>query len=117
MPTNTIPQSGESKTDFEVCFVITNGVIKRRFLWVTCRKSGFYFAFASKGGGHQSYHSDGTSHFKTDDGTKIPDFNKKSCCDVCAQQLSLKFQSPAQTPKMTLYKSRSCIRNRSDNIR
>ena len=52
---------------YRVCFVVTNGLRRVKFLWITRRSSGLYFAFAAPGGMHHSYHKDGKSHWKLND--------------------------------------------------
>lgn len=66
---------------YEICFVITNGQVRKRFFWVTRSSKGFYFAFASKGGGHFSYHADGTAHFVFDSKIKVPEESKRTPID------------------------------------
>lgn len=59
---------------YRVCFVVTNGKRRRKFLWITRRTSGLYIAFAGPGAMHQSYHRDGKSHWKLN-GQKLHDVN------------------------------------------
>jgi hypothetical protein len=56
---------------FKILWVVTNGCVQRNFLWVTIRSTGIYVAFGGPVGVHTSYHSDGTFHWKTDDGYTI----------------------------------------------
>jgi hypothetical protein len=49
---------------FRMLWVITNGVVRRKFLWVTIRKTGIYVAHAGPDSLHTSYHTDGTVHWK-----------------------------------------------------
>jgi hypothetical protein len=66
---------------FKVCFVITNGIIRKKFLWISRRKSGFYIAFATPGGIHQSYHQDGKSHMKVGKSEKVSDLANRPPLD------------------------------------
>jgi hypothetical protein len=50
---------------FEMFWVVTNGKIRRKFLWVTYRKTGIYVASGMPESSHTSYHTDGTFHWKT----------------------------------------------------
>ena len=49
---------------FRMLWVVTNGVVRRKFLWVTVRKTGIYVAFAGPVSLHTSYHTDGMVHWK-----------------------------------------------------
>jgi hypothetical protein len=49
---------------FKILWVVTNGDIRRNFLWITIRKSGIYVAFGGPGNIHTSYHADGAFHWK-----------------------------------------------------
>jgi len=51
---------------FRMLWVITNGRVRRNFLWVTSRKTGIYVAFAGPGSIHTSYHAGGEFHWKID---------------------------------------------------
>jgi hypothetical protein len=50
---------------FSMLWVVTNGVVRRKFLWVTVRKTGIYVAHAGPDSFHTSYHTDGTVHWKS----------------------------------------------------
>jgi hypothetical protein len=52
---------------FEMLWVVTNGKIRRKFLWVTFRNTGIYVASGSPESLHTSYHTDGTLHWKRKD--------------------------------------------------
>ena len=52
---------------FQLLWVITNGTIQRKFLWITIRKTGIYVAFGGPGNIHTSYHTDGQFHWKLND--------------------------------------------------
>lgn len=52
---------------FQLLWVITNGTIQRKFLWITVRKTGIYVAFGGPGNIHTSYHTDGQFHWKMND--------------------------------------------------
>jgi hypothetical protein len=52
---------------FKILWVITNGTIRRNFLWITLRKTGIYVAFGGPIHMHTSYHTDGSFHWKVDD--------------------------------------------------
>lgn len=52
---------------FKILWVVTNGKVRRNFLWVTIRKTGIYVAFGGSGNMHTSYHTDGTLHWKSKD--------------------------------------------------
>ena len=49
---------------FEILWVVTNGKVRRNFIWVTYRKTGIYAALGIPGFSHASYHADGTYHWK-----------------------------------------------------
>lgn len=49
---------------YKMLWVVTNGSVRRKFLWVTVRKTGIYVAFGGQGSIHSSYHADGTHHLK-----------------------------------------------------
>jgi hypothetical protein len=49
---------------FSVCWVITDGKRRWKYLLINRRKSGIYVAMGLKGGIHSSYHADGTRHWK-----------------------------------------------------
>jgi hypothetical protein len=50
---------------FKILWVVTNGEIRRKFLWITIRKSGIYVADGSPDNFHTSYHTDGRFHWKS----------------------------------------------------
>jgi hypothetical protein len=50
---------------FTILWVVTNGEIRRKFLWVTIRKSGIYVADGGPDNFHTSYHTDGRFHWKS----------------------------------------------------
>jgi hypothetical protein len=50
---------------FEMLWVVTNGSIRKNFLWIAFRNSGIYVASGGSGSHHTSYHSDGRLHSKT----------------------------------------------------
>ena len=52
---------------FNMVWVVTNGEIRRNFLWVRFIKTGIYVANGSPGGMHTSYHSNGKFHWKIRD--------------------------------------------------
>jgi hypothetical protein len=52
---------------FEILWVITNGKLHRKFLWVTIRKTGINVADGTPFNFHTSYHTDGTFHWKIKD--------------------------------------------------
>ncbi len=62
---------------FKILWVVTNGRVQRNFLWLTIRGTGIYVAFGGPVGVHTSYHSDGTFHWKTDDGNTTIDLKPK----------------------------------------
>lgn len=49
---------------FRMLWVVTNGKVRRNFLWLTVRKTCIYVAFGGPGGAHTSYHADGRFHWK-----------------------------------------------------
>jgi hypothetical protein len=49
---------------FEILWVITNGQMRKKFLWIAIRKSGIYVADGTPFNVHTSYHTDGTFHWK-----------------------------------------------------
>ena len=59
-----------ASSPFQLLWVITNGTIQRKFLWVTIRKTGIYVAFGGPGNVHTSYHTDGEFHWKLGDITQ-----------------------------------------------
>lgn len=68
---------------FKILWAITNGAVRRNFLWVTVRKTGIYVAFGGPGHTHTSYHTDGRLHWKSDQQTTelehqppLPDIGK-----------------------------------------
>ncbi|MGO8762201.1 MAG: hypothetical protein ACLP2P_15880 [Desulfobaccales bacterium] len=50
---------------FEILWVITNGQVHRKFLWIAIRKSGIYVADGTPFNFHTSYHADGRFHWKS----------------------------------------------------
>jgi len=54
----------EGVCPFSVCWVITDGKHRWKYLLVNRRKSGVYVALGLKGGFHSSYHANGTQHWK-----------------------------------------------------
>jgi hypothetical protein len=50
---------------FEILWVITNGRLRRKFLWIAIRKSGIYVADGTPFNSHTSYHNDGRFHLKS----------------------------------------------------
>jgi len=54
---------------FKILWVVTNGDVRRNFLWITVRKSGIYVAFGGPGDLHTSYHADGAFHWKAGEHT------------------------------------------------
>jgi hypothetical protein len=68
---------------FKILWVITNGTMRRNFLWITLRKTGIYVAFGGPNHMHTSYHTDGRFRWKADDhvveltqGPPLPDIPK-----------------------------------------
>jgi hypothetical protein len=55
---------------FQMLWVVTNGRVRRNFLWMTLRKTGFYVAFGGPGHMHTSYHANGRYHWKSDEHTE-----------------------------------------------
>jgi hypothetical protein len=49
---------------FQILWVVTDGKVQRKFLWVTVRKTGIYVASGGPHSTHTSYHRDGTFHWK-----------------------------------------------------
>lgn len=62
----------DAQLPFSICWVITDGTHRWKYLWIIRRKSGVYVAHTLPGGFHESYHADGTHHWKKEDGTTIP---------------------------------------------
>lgn len=58
---------------FEVLWVITNGQVRRKFLWVAVRRSGIYVADGTPINFHTSYHTDGRFHWKSKKHIKVFD--------------------------------------------
>ena len=56
----------EPFSPFKILWVITNGAVRRNFLWITVRQTGIYVAFGGPDHMHTSYHSDGEFHWKSD---------------------------------------------------
>lgn len=52
---------------FNMVWVVTNGKIRRNFIWVRFIKTGIYVANGAPGGLHTSYHTDGKFHWKLRD--------------------------------------------------
>ncbi|PSH04316.1 MAG: hypothetical protein CXZ00_08150 [Acidobacteria bacterium] len=63
---------------FEMLWVVTNGKIRRKFLWVTYRNTGIYVALGTPNSSHASYHSDGTYHWKTSTGQVIAEQRRQA---------------------------------------
>jgi hypothetical protein len=59
-----------ASSPFQLLWVITNGIIQRKFLWITVRKTGIYVAFGGPGNIHTSYHMDGKFHWKVNNITQ-----------------------------------------------
>ena len=62
----------EARTNFKACWVITDGTRRWKYLWIVRRASGLYIAHTLPGGFHESYHSDGTRHWKDQRGHETP---------------------------------------------
>ena len=54
----------EAKLPHSILILITNGRIRRKFIYITRRKSGIYVARGHEGGFHESYHAVGKRHWK-----------------------------------------------------
>jgi hypothetical protein len=63
--------SFEARTDFKICWVITDGKRRWKYLWIIRRASGLYVAHTLPGGFHESYHADGTRHWKDQKGHEV----------------------------------------------
>jgi len=50
---------------YRLCWIITNGVIRKRFLWIVVRKTGIYVALGMPDGIHTSYHNDGRFQWRS----------------------------------------------------
>ena len=44
---------------FEILWVITNGHVRKKLLWIAIRKTGIYVADGTSFNSHTSYHTDG----------------------------------------------------------
>jgi len=62
----------DARIPFSICWVITDGEHRWKYLWIKRRRSGVYLAHALPDGFHESYHADGTHHWKSADGNKQP---------------------------------------------
>jgi len=71
---------------FKILWVVTNGEIRRNFLWVTVRKTGIYVAFGGPLPAHTSYHTDGTFHWKVK-GQKVHSEARPPLRDIGEPQL------------------------------
>lgn len=49
---------------FEILWVIRNGQVRKKFLWIAIRKSGIYVADGTPFNFNTSYHNDGSFHWK-----------------------------------------------------
>lgn len=56
---------------FQILWVITNGQVRRNFLWIAIRKSGIYVADGTPFNVHTSYHTDGRFHWKSKKHTQV----------------------------------------------
>jgi hypothetical protein len=56
--------SFEAKEPYSIAVVITNGKIRRKFVYINRRRMGIYVAHGRPGGFHESYHADGKRHWK-----------------------------------------------------
>jgi len=65
----------DASEPFQLLLVITNGLVQRKFLWITLRKTGIYVAFGGPGSVHTSYHTDGNFHWKV--GNIAQDLDRK----------------------------------------
>lgn len=54
----------KAKEPYSIVILITNGKRRRKFLHINRRNTGIYIAHGYKGGFHESYHMDGTRHWK-----------------------------------------------------
>src|SRR5262249_29500203 len=55
----------DAKEPYNIAIVITNGSIRRKFVYINRKRSGIYIAHGLPGGFHESYHSDGKRHWNT----------------------------------------------------
>jgi|ERR1039458_3539349 hypothetical protein len=62
----------EARCPFSICWVLTNGAKRVKFLWINRRETGVYVASTLPGGVHESYHSDGTRHLRSQSGLDMP---------------------------------------------
>lgn len=69
-PTET---SYEAVDTYQICWVITNGDLRRKYLWINRRPSGFYIALGMPRGIHTTYHQDGKRHWKIGSGGQRTD--------------------------------------------
>ncbi len=66
-PTET---SFDARCPFSVCWVITDGQRKWKYLWINRRDTGLYVAHTLPGGFHESYHSSGQRHWADASGNR-----------------------------------------------